>query len=137
MLTSVFLSADGRYALSGSCDNTLKLWALDWELEGRSPADWDEAARPYMEIFLCQQTPYAAPLPSDREATEEEITLAPHSPRPAHVVRGRFRAVHLHPRLCRLRLALDPKASAENWRRWPPTGKARRRCRAREANDEG
>jgi hypothetical protein len=72
----VFLSADGRYALSGSWDNTLKLWTLDWELEGRQPDDWDEAARPYLEVFLAQQTPYAEPLPTGRQPTEEELALA-------------------------------------------------------------
>jgi len=32
-VTSVSLSADGRYALSGSADETLKLWRLIWKLE--------------------------------------------------------------------------------------------------------
>jgi hypothetical protein len=69
-------SADGRFALSGSSGNTIKLWNLDWELEERLPADWDEGARPYLENFLVLHTPYAAALPTDREPTEEETTLA-------------------------------------------------------------
>jgi hypothetical protein len=69
-------SADGRFALSGSSDNTIILWNLDWELEDRLAADWDERARPYLENFLILHTPYAATLPTDREPTEEEITLA-------------------------------------------------------------
>ncbi len=73
---SVCLSADGRFALSGSWDKTLKLWILDWELEDRQPANWDEGARPYLETFLTQHTPYAATLPEDREPTELEIYLA-------------------------------------------------------------
>jgi WD40 repeat protein len=72
---SVCLSVDGRLALSGSSDGTLILWNLDWELEDRLPADWDEGARPYLESFLTLHTPYAAPLPTDREPTEAEITL--------------------------------------------------------------
>jgi WD40 repeat protein len=43
-VTAVALTGDGRYALSGSADRTLKLWVLDWELEDRQPADWDERA---------------------------------------------------------------------------------------------
>ena len=49
---SVALSADGRWALSGSHNNTLRLWFLDWEYEFPDPADWDEKARPHLEIFL-------------------------------------------------------------------------------------
>src|ERR687886_561652 len=73
---SVCLSGDCRFALSGSENRTPKLWFLDWELEDRQPADWDEGARPYLETFLEQHIPYAATLPEDREPTEEEITLA-------------------------------------------------------------
>jgi hypothetical protein len=60
----------------GSADKTLKLRALDWELADRQPADWDEGARPYLESFLVQQTPYAGSLPANREPTEEEVALA-------------------------------------------------------------
>ncbi|MBW4494032.1 MAG: protein kinase [Oscillatoria princeps RMCB-10] len=56
-VSSVYLSPDGRFALSGSWDKTLKLWVLDWELEHRQPADWDEGARPYLEAFLRLRTP--------------------------------------------------------------------------------
>ena len=51
------ISADGRYALSGSEDNTIRLWFLDWELDDREPADWDAAARPYLQNFLTLHTP--------------------------------------------------------------------------------
>jgi WD40 repeat protein len=57
---SVCFSPDGRYALSGSVDKTLKLWVLDWELEEKEPADWDEGARPYLENFLTLHTPYGS-----------------------------------------------------------------------------
>jgi WD40 repeat protein len=75
-VTSVALTADGRFALSGSKDNTLRLWELDWDYEFPDPADWDDGARPYLETFLTLHTPYAAPLPQDREPLEEEIVLA-------------------------------------------------------------
>ena len=58
VVTSVSFSPDGRYALSGGGDNILKLWVLDWELEEKEPADWDEGARAYLEIFLTLHTPY-------------------------------------------------------------------------------
>ncbi len=73
---SVCLSGDGRFALSGSVDYTLKLWFLDWDLEIRDPAEWDEGARPHLETFLARQTPYVAPLPQDRTPIEAELTRA-------------------------------------------------------------
>jgi hypothetical protein len=82
VLTFVDLSQDGKYALSlerakeRDWDRTLTLWFLDWELEERQPADWDEGARAYLHIFLRQQTPYAGSLPTDRDPTDEEVTLA-------------------------------------------------------------
>ncbi len=54
-VTSVCLSADGSFALSGSNDQALRLW----ELEAHDPVDWDKEALPYLEIFLNQHTPYA------------------------------------------------------------------------------
>ncbi len=111
-VTSVALSADGRWALSGSDDKTLRLWEvesghclwrhavsewgacalsqdgtrvvflsrdilqvwyLDWELELREPADWDEGARTYLENFLSLHTPPVGELPADHEPAEEEV----------------------------------------------------------------
>ena len=73
-MTSVCLAFDGRYALaSGSEDKTLKLYVLDWQLEDRPPADWDEGARPHLEVFLVQQMPQAASLPTKLASTEKEV----------------------------------------------------------------
>lgn len=55
---SVSISPDGRRALSGSLDNMLRLWKLVWDYEFPEPADWDEGARPYLEIFLTLHCPY-------------------------------------------------------------------------------
>ena len=71
---SVSLSADGKYALSGS--EELKLWMLDWELDDRQTADWDEAAREYLHTFLRQHRPYAYSLQKDHEPSKKEITLS-------------------------------------------------------------
>ena len=40
------------------------------------PADWDEGARQYLEDFLTLRTPYAATIPTDHEASEDEVTRA-------------------------------------------------------------
>jgi len=75
-VSSICLSADRRWVLSGSRDKTLRLWELDWELEVPDPVDWDEEARPHLENFLTLHTPYATTLSADRQPTEEEIRLA-------------------------------------------------------------
>jgi hypothetical protein len=70
------LSADGRWALSGSDDHTLQLWELNRNAETRDPADWDEAARPYLQNFLTLHTPYAETLSKDHQPSEKAIQLA-------------------------------------------------------------
>jgi WD40 repeat protein/serine/threonine protein kinase len=55
---SIAISIDGQYALSGSKDQTIRVWALDWDYDFPDPADWDEGARPYLDIFLTLHTPY-------------------------------------------------------------------------------
>jgi len=44
--------------VSGSWDETVRIWGLDWEYEFPDPVEWDEGARPYLEIFLTLHTPY-------------------------------------------------------------------------------
>lgn len=57
-VSAVAFSPDGCSVLSGSRDNTLRLWELDWEYEFPESSDWDEGARPYLELFLTLHTPY-------------------------------------------------------------------------------
>jgi WD40 repeat protein len=73
---SACISLDGRIAAMACRDKTLRIWSLDWELEDRSPADWDEGARPYLRNFLTLHTPYAAPLPEGDQPDDEAVTLA-------------------------------------------------------------
>ena len=47
-----------RFVLSASEDATVRLWELDWDYDFPDPADWDEGARPYLDIFLTLHTPY-------------------------------------------------------------------------------
>ncbi|MFE7935684.1 WD40 repeat domain-containing protein, partial [Streptomyces sp. NPDC057456] len=51
-VASSILSADGRFAVSGGEDRIVRLWQIDWELDTRQSADWDEGARPHLEAFL-------------------------------------------------------------------------------------
>jgi hypothetical protein len=60
-MNSVAISPDGRHVVSGSDDRTLRLWELDWEYEFPKPVDWDDAAEPYLDIFLNLHTPYESP----------------------------------------------------------------------------
>jgi hypothetical protein len=76
-VTAVAMSADGRFALSGSADRTLKLWILDWELEDRQPADWDDRALPYLKAFLRVLAPYRVEQAPVRKRTMREIVHMP------------------------------------------------------------
>ncbi|MGW2778663.1 protein kinase domain-containing protein [Streptomyces olivaceoviridis] len=75
---SVHLSADGRYAVSTGTDRTLRRWELDWELEAREPADWDEGARPHLEAFLAAHTPFGRPVPHGLQSVSYDPRLARH-----------------------------------------------------------
>ncbi len=74
-ITSVCFASNNQWAVSADGEQ-IKVWFLDWELEERQIADWDEGARPYLETFLKQHTPYTATLPNNKKPTEEEITLS-------------------------------------------------------------
>jgi WD40 repeat protein len=58
-VSSVAISPEGRFALSGSWDKTLRLWEFEWDYQLPAEADWNERARPYLEIFLTLHTPYS------------------------------------------------------------------------------
>lgn len=75
-LAGVGLTTDCGLAVSVDRDGGLRLWLLDWDLEDRAPADWDNGALPYLRVFLTRHTPYAAALPANRPATETEIRTA-------------------------------------------------------------
>ena len=75
-VTAVHLSATGQYALCGFKDGSISAWFLDWELEENEPADWDEGARPYLDVFLRVHQPCGAALPQNRQPTDEEVTRA-------------------------------------------------------------
>ena len=43
-VTSVVFGPDGRFALSGSADQAIRLWDLDWHFEPKHLANWGEGA---------------------------------------------------------------------------------------------
>jgi WD40 repeat protein len=75
-VNSVTFSPDMRFILSGSKDKTIRLWELVWDYEFPEISDWDEGARPYLEIFLTLHTPYAKKLSKKDKPSEQEIQFA-------------------------------------------------------------
>ncbi|GAA4213117.1 hypothetical protein GCM10022220_37690 [Actinocatenispora rupis] len=47
----VAVSGDGRVVLWWNAEGA-QLWELDWDLDAREPADWDDGATPYLAAFL-------------------------------------------------------------------------------------
>lgn len=50
-VTSVDMTPDGRYLAASSYEGT-KVWELIWRLEPHDVVEWDERARPYLEILM-------------------------------------------------------------------------------------
>jgi hypothetical protein len=55
-VTSVAFAPDGTRALSAGADGTLRVWHLDWQPHIRPFADWDQRARPHLELFLARHS---------------------------------------------------------------------------------
>jgi len=70
-VTALTVSPDGDWFASGDYGGTVRIWALDWELEPREPADWDDAAEPWLHDFLHLQQLPAMPPPGEGPASEE------------------------------------------------------------------
>lgn len=60
----------GRMAFSGAADGSLRLSYLDWQPKVRPFAEWDEVARPHLEVFLSQHRPGSSA--TDEPAWREE-----------------------------------------------------------------
>jgi WD40 repeat protein len=70
-VTSVDMTPDGRYLVSSSYAGT-KVWELIWRMEPRDVAEWDEGARPYVEILLNANSAWDGKLSTSVDMTEEE-----------------------------------------------------------------
>ena len=44
--------------LACSGEEEIRIWKLDWEYDFPAFADWDESARPYLDVFLAKNTPF-------------------------------------------------------------------------------
>jgi hypothetical protein len=70
-VTSVDMTPDGRYLVSSSYAGT-KVWELIWRLEPRDVVEWDEGARPYLEILLNANAAWDGKLSTPVDMSEEE-----------------------------------------------------------------
>ena len=67
-------SEDGMLAAD---DVNRRFWVLDWKLEDKPPADWDEGARPYLERFVSIHTAYDVEVPAGKaKISAEQLTAA-------------------------------------------------------------
>jgi WD40 repeat protein len=55
------LTQDACSMISISDLRTMRIWALDWNYEFPTPADWDEGALSYLQIFLSRETGTTTP----------------------------------------------------------------------------
>jgi len=74
-ITAVSFSPDSRFARSASSDGTVRCWYLEWEIQLRQAADWDESARSYLEGFLARQTPVGGARAGRPEWSEADVQL--------------------------------------------------------------
>lgn len=71
-VTSVDMTPNGRYLVSSSYAGT-KVWELIWRLEPRDVVDWDEGARPYLEILMNANAAWDGKLSTPVDMSREEI----------------------------------------------------------------
>lgn len=71
-VTSVDMTPDGRYLVSSSYEGT-KVWELIWQLEPRDVIEWDEGARPGLEILLNANAAWEGKLGTPISMSDEEI----------------------------------------------------------------
>jgi hypothetical protein len=71
-VTAVDMTPDGRYLVASSYEGT-KVWELVWRLEPREVVEWDEGARPYVEILLNANAAWDGKLSTPVDMSREEI----------------------------------------------------------------
>lgn len=71
-VTSVDMTPDGHYLVASSYAGTI-VWELIWRLEPREPVEWDDSARPYLEILMNANAAWDGKLSTPVDMTQEEI----------------------------------------------------------------
>jgi WD40 domain-containing protein len=72
-VTSVDMTPDGRYLAASSYEGT-KVWELIWRLKPHDAVEWDERARPYLEILMNANAAWEGKLGlMSIDMTDEEI----------------------------------------------------------------
>lgn len=74
-IASLALSADSHVLLSGSTDGTVRAWELDWEYDFPAPAEWEEQARPHLELFIRTHAMLHPGAPLTREDHERLVAM--------------------------------------------------------------
>lgn len=77
-ICGIGMSWDSRFiaSVAGGDEQRVRLWEVEWDVEERDAADWDQSAKPYLETFHKMGVPYAGPLAPDRPFSEEELEKA-------------------------------------------------------------
>lgn len=74
-VTGVDLTPDGAYLVSSSYEGT-KVWELVWRMEPRDLAEWDEDARPLLEMLMTANGAWAGTLGTETGMYERHISQA-------------------------------------------------------------
>jgi WD40 repeat protein len=74
-VTGVDLTPDGAYLISSSYEGT-KVWELVWRMEPRDLAEWDEGARPLLEMLMKANGAWAGTLGTQTGMYERQIAQA-------------------------------------------------------------
>jgi len=74
-VTGVDLTPDGGHLVSSSYEGT-KVWELVWRMEPRDLAEWDEGARPLLEMLMTANGAWAGTLGTETSMYEPHISQA-------------------------------------------------------------
>ncbi|MBF0553271.1 MAG: serine/threonine protein kinase [Nitrospirae bacterium] len=73
-LTAIAISPDCRYIVTGGDDAVAGVWYADWQVTVKKLTEWDEGARPFVEIFLSLATAGRYPQVKKPQWTEEDFS---------------------------------------------------------------
>ncbi|WP_420266247.1 protein kinase domain-containing protein [Candidatus Magnetominusculus dajiuhuensis] len=73
-LAAIAISPDCRYIVTGGDDAVAGVWYADWQITVKKLTEWDEGARPFLEIFLSLATSGKYPPVKKPQWTEEDFS---------------------------------------------------------------